>query len=190
MGPRRRAASKGSRSLPCAKRMCQMPRSNKMIRFGHDRESAPCAMHWCLGERRNFARAAEALGLTQPTLSRSIAALERDLGVKLFERSHKGARSTVFGRVLLERGAIRARAEPSAPRDPAARRLEAGSLTSVPARTLPRAWWPPHRSRGVAHPGLRISATPPPTEVVRNRASPRRPTWASPRPPSLPRNRC
>jgi len=76
-----------------------------MIRYRHDRESSP-PLRAGARERRNFARAAEALGLTQPTLSRSIAALERDLGVRLFERSHKGATPTVFGRVLLERGAI------------------------------------------------------------------------------------
>ncbi len=57
-----------------------------------------------LGQYRNFARAAEALNLTQPTLSRSIAALEEALGVPLFDRSHKGVTPTPFGRVLLERG--------------------------------------------------------------------------------------
>jgi DNA-binding transcriptional LysR family regulator len=57
-----------------------------------------------LGEHRNFARAAETLGLSQPSLSRSIAALEQSLGVRLFDRSHKGVVPTAFGRVLLERG--------------------------------------------------------------------------------------
>ncbi len=57
-----------------------------------------------LGQHRNFARAAEALNLTQPTLSRSIATLEEALGVPLFDRSHKGVTPTSFGRVLLERG--------------------------------------------------------------------------------------
>jgi len=57
-----------------------------------------------LGQHRNFARAAEALRLSQPSLSRSIAALEQALGVPLFDRSHKGVVPTVFGRVLLERG--------------------------------------------------------------------------------------
>ena len=57
-----------------------------------------------LGKHRNFARAAEALNLTQPTLSRSIATLEEALGVVLFDRSHKGVTPTPFGRVLLERG--------------------------------------------------------------------------------------
>jgi DNA-binding transcriptional LysR family regulator len=57
-----------------------------------------------LGRHRNFARAAEALHLTQPSLSRSVAALEAQLGVKLFDRSYKGVAPTAFGRELLERG--------------------------------------------------------------------------------------
>jgi DNA-binding transcriptional LysR family regulator len=58
-----------------------------------------------LGRFRNYARAAEALHLTQPSLSRSIAALEQDLGVRLFDRSRNGVRPTAFGELLLRRGA-------------------------------------------------------------------------------------
>jgi len=57
-----------------------------------------------VGEHRNFARAAQSLGLTQPSLSRSVAALENVLGVPLFDRTPKGVVPTAFGRVLLERG--------------------------------------------------------------------------------------
>ena len=58
-----------------------------------------------VGQHRNFARAAEALGLTQPSLSRSVASLEKALGVTLFDRTSKGVVPTAFGRLLLERGA-------------------------------------------------------------------------------------
>jgi DNA-binding transcriptional LysR family regulator len=56
-----------------------------------------------LSQFRNFARAAEALDMAQPTLSRSIAALESGLGVRLFDRGRKSLEPTAFGRVLLER---------------------------------------------------------------------------------------
>ena len=57
-----------------------------------------------LGRYGNFARAAEEMNTSQPNLTRGIAALERSLGVPLFDRTRKGAIPTVFGRVLLERG--------------------------------------------------------------------------------------
>ena len=57
-----------------------------------------------LGRHGNFARAAEEMNTSQPNLTRGIAALERSLGVPLFDRTRKGAIPTVFGRVLLERG--------------------------------------------------------------------------------------
>lgn len=57
-----------------------------------------------LAQHRNFARAAESLGIAQPSLTRGIAALEHSLGVPLFERTRQGAVPTAFGRVLLERG--------------------------------------------------------------------------------------
>jgi DNA-binding transcriptional LysR family regulator len=56
-----------------------------------------------LAKHRNFARAAEALHLTQPALSRSIAGLEAALGEKLFDRTRQGVEPTSFGRMLLAR---------------------------------------------------------------------------------------
>jgi DNA-binding transcriptional LysR family regulator len=57
-----------------------------------------------LGEHCNFARAAEALQIAQPSLSRGIASLEAQLGVPLFDRGPKGVAPTAFGRVLLDCG--------------------------------------------------------------------------------------
>lgn len=51
----------------------------------------------------NYARAAEALGLAQPTLTRSIQALERQVGAKLLDRGRAGASPTALGVELLER---------------------------------------------------------------------------------------
>ena len=49
----------------------------------------------------HFTRAAEELFLSQPSLSRQIAALETELGTPLFHRSPTGARLTSAGEVLL-----------------------------------------------------------------------------------------
>ncbi|WP_173923029.1 LysR family transcriptional regulator [Agromyces sp. Marseille-P2726] len=49
----------------------------------------------------NFSRAAEELYLAQPSLSRQIAALERDLGAELFHRARGGSTLTAAGEVLL-----------------------------------------------------------------------------------------
>jgi DNA-binding transcriptional LysR family regulator len=57
-----------------------------------------------VGQHGNFARAAEAMQMTQPSLSRSIASLEAALGVPLFDRGAKGVTPTAFGRVLLDHG--------------------------------------------------------------------------------------
>lgn len=50
----------------------------------------------------HLTRAAELLGMPQPTLSRSIARLEADLGVPLFRRPGRNIKLTRHGRVLLE----------------------------------------------------------------------------------------
>jgi DNA-binding transcriptional LysR family regulator len=57
-----------------------------------------------LSEHGHFRRAADALNLSQPSLSRGIAELERSLGVSLFDRTTKGVVPTAFGRVLIDRG--------------------------------------------------------------------------------------
>lgn len=49
--------------------------------------------------------AAVALGMTQSTLSRVIARVERELGVRLFERDAKGVRANAYGRLVLEASA-------------------------------------------------------------------------------------
>ena len=54
-----------------------------------------------VAEHRNFSRAAEALGLTQPSVTARIQALERDLGESLFERNGRGVRLTEVGEAFL-----------------------------------------------------------------------------------------
>lgn len=50
--------------------------------------------------------AAESLAITQPALSRSVRAMEEDLGVKLVERGPRGAELTAAGNMLLKYGRI------------------------------------------------------------------------------------
>lgn len=51
----------------------------------------------------NFTTAAAALYLTQPTLSKNIAALEQELGLSLFYRTRRGLRLTPGGLLLRDR---------------------------------------------------------------------------------------
>jgi DNA-binding transcriptional LysR family regulator len=51
----------------------------------------------------SFSRAAQALYLTQPAVSRQVAKLEREVGVRLLERTPTGLRLTDAGRIALER---------------------------------------------------------------------------------------
>jgi molybdate transport repressor ModE-like protein len=53
--------------------------------------------------RGSFSAAAAALHLTQPAVSRQIAKLEREAGLRLLERGPGGLRLTDAGRVLVER---------------------------------------------------------------------------------------
>ncbi len=62
-----------------------------------------------VAEHGNFTRAADALHVSQPTLSQQIRQLEGALGVPLFDRSGRGVRLTEFGEVYLRhaRAALR-----------------------------------------------------------------------------------
>jgi DNA-binding transcriptional LysR family regulator len=56
-----------------------------------------------LAEHGSFGRAAAALRMTQPALSRSIKVLEERIGASLFDRSANGATPTDEGRLLIQR---------------------------------------------------------------------------------------
>jgi DNA-binding transcriptional LysR family regulator len=95
--------------------------------------------------RGSFSAAAEALSFTQPAVSRQIAALEREAGAQLLERTPRGIRLTEPGRVLLghaeailDRMAI-ALAQVQAVGSLTGGRLRIGSFQTANATIVPRA---------------------------------------------------
>lgn len=57
-----------------------------------------------VAEAGSMTRAAERLAVSYPVVSKTIAELERTLGVKLFDRSISGVEPTHYGRALLKSG--------------------------------------------------------------------------------------
>jgi DNA-binding transcriptional LysR family regulator len=55
-----------------------------------------------VARERSFSRAARALALSQPSVSNQVAALEREIGVRLLAREPGGLRLTDEGEILLE----------------------------------------------------------------------------------------
>jgi DNA-binding transcriptional LysR family regulator len=55
-------------------------------------------------ELGNMGKAAERLAISQPSVSRAIAEIERAVGVPLLDRTAQGVDTTIFGRALLKRG--------------------------------------------------------------------------------------
>jgi DNA-binding transcriptional LysR family regulator len=56
-----------------------------------------------LAKRLSYSRAAEDLGLSQSALSRAIQSLERDFGMRLFDRDRAGVVPTEQGRWVVEK---------------------------------------------------------------------------------------
>jgi len=105
-----------------------------------------------------FSRAAERLGLTQSTVSMQVGSLERELGVRLFERLGRRIRLTPEGAAMLEHASrILAQVEAAKRTALAYRGLEAGELVVGASLTignylLPELLGDFHRS----HPGVRL----------------------------------
>ncbi len=56
-----------------------------------------------LAEHGHFGRAAHALGIAQPPLSKQVADLEREIGARLFDRTRQGVFPTAAGQAFLAR---------------------------------------------------------------------------------------
>jgi LysR family carnitine catabolism transcriptional activator len=90
-----------------------------------------------VGAHGGFTRAAQALRVAQPSLSQGIRALERELGVQLFERVGRGVTVTAAGEVVID-AAQRVLRDASDLRDAsaAAAGLHSGRLEIVALPTL------------------------------------------------------
>src|SRR3954451_24380654 len=95
--------------------------------------------------RGSFSAAAEALSFTQSAISQHVAALERETGTKLVERSPRGGRPTEAGRALVAHADdILARIEAAEEERAAIKGLRGGRLRpacfqSAGATLVPRA---------------------------------------------------
>lgn len=94
-----------------------------------------------VAEEMNVGRAATRLHLTQPSLSRQIAALERDLGVELFARVKKRFVMTAAGETFLADAQDLLRRSDEAVR--AAQRTQRGELGSLRLRFVQSATFEP-----------------------------------------------
>lgn len=84
-----------------------------------------------LARHRHFGRAAKELGVSQPSLTRSLKTLEDELGVRLFER-REGVTPTLFGSILIDRGEALLNGHAELMREiTLARGLDVGELTVV-----------------------------------------------------------
>lgn len=109
-------------------------------------------------QHRSFSRAAEALHISQPAVSRGVREFENQVGNRLLERGPDGVEPTEAGRILLRHAAPLFAAERSAEEDLAALRgLAAGSL-SIGASTTVSTWYLPPMLAAYhhAHPGVRL----------------------------------
>ena len=90
-----------------------------------------------LAEHGSFGRAAAALRMTQPALSRNVKALETAVGAELFERSAAGAIPTDEGRLLIERARELVRAADELDRELSRRRIPGAGQIAVGAGPYP-----------------------------------------------------
>jgi DNA-binding transcriptional LysR family regulator len=58
----------------------------------------------CVIQTGSMGKAASALNMSQPAISKAIAYLEHTLGVRLLDRSRQGVEPTPYGRALIKRG--------------------------------------------------------------------------------------
>lgn len=121
--------------------------------------------------RGSLTAAAEALGYTQPAVSRQISALEQAAGARLFDRLPRGVRLTEEGRCLLTHAeAILSRVRAAGQALDSLRnldtgRLRVGAIDSAAAALVPRTL----AAFQAEHPGVSLSMIEGTTPILLNR---------------------
>lgn len=82
-----------------------------------------------VAEMLHFSRAAEALGIAPPSMTKQIQEIERELGVRLFQRTKRTVQLTAAGAIFLEEA--RRVVEQAAKAEEAARRAGRGELGRI-----------------------------------------------------------
>ena len=96
-----------------------------------------------VAEHKHFGRAAESCHVSQPTLSGQIKKLEAQLGVTLFERSHKSIRVTDIGQDIIDiahearDAARRIKAVAASAQDPLAGNISLGLIPTIAPYLIP-----------------------------------------------------
>jgi DNA-binding transcriptional LysR family regulator len=121
-----------------------------------------------VARRLSFAGAARALHLSQPSVSLQVAALEKELGAQLFERTTRRVRLTAAGETLLARAETLLRDHAEARRAVAAAEGQiSGSLAIASSLTIGAYLLPAALARlAAAHPALQVRVTIENTEQV------------------------
>jgi DNA-binding transcriptional LysR family regulator len=114
-----------------------------------------------VARRLSFSDAARSLRLSQPAVSQHVAALERELGAQLFERTTRRVRLTAAGAALLARSETLLREHAETRRAVAAAEGRiAGDLLVATSLTVGAYVLPPALARlALGHPELRIRVT-------------------------------
>lgn len=87
----------------------------------------------------SFTRAADELAISQPAVSHAMRNLEAELGVKLFERQHKGVVTTEAGQYLQEQVGLGLTLIDQALRE--VRALNQGRQVTLAVSTATATWW-------------------------------------------------
>ena len=75
-----------------------------LTRIGRRLRFRDIEMFFAVVECRSMAKAAAQLGVTQPSVSETVASLESAFGVRPLDRSPQGVAPTIYGHALLKRG--------------------------------------------------------------------------------------